>query len=299
MVHAEQALTQVSIIVGLNEEEGTDIVYNFLESVRALEDDIPNEVIIVAPKNKEREKLFRNRYPWVRLIQADKAIPGGYFRNIAVKHARGQFLAFFEDHVIVHAHYLKNLISAFDKGYDIVGGSVANGNPETISSWVQYFCEYHKWLPCQKEGPIDDLPGSNFACTSQALQKLGAFSQERFKLESHFFHKARKNDYTLYFAPEVRTSHFNEKRAMFFSGKRFQYGRLYAARRGFSLPKRLLYTFLSPLIVILEYVRILNHARCHTTYLKKFLFCTPQLILTLFIWMGGECMGYLFGSDAK
>ncbi len=299
MTHNEKSFPLVSIIAGMNEEEGTDIVYQFLESVRLLEDDIPHEVIIVALKKKEREMLFRDQYPWVRFIQAENAIPGGYFRNIAVKHAKGQFLAFFEDHVIIHANYLKKLVSAFDKGSEIVGGSVDNGNPETISSWVQYFCEYHKWLPCLKEGPRDDLPGSNFACARPVLQELGAFSQERFKLESHFFHKARKSGYSLYFAPEVRTSHFNEKRAMFFSRKRFQYGRLYAARRGFSLPRRLLYTLLAPLIAILEYVRIFNHARCHTTFLKNFLLCSPQLLLTLFIWMGGECAGYLFGDDAN
>jgi len=299
MDHAEKTIPLVSIIVGLNEEEGADIVYQFLESVRALEENIPHEVIIVAPKNEEREKLFREKYPWVRLIQAEEAIPGGHFRNIAVKQARGKYLAFFEDHVIVHANYLNNLVSSFDKGYDIVGGSVANGNPEKISSWVQYFCEYHKWLPCLKEGLRNDLPGSNFACTRHFLQELGTFSQERYKLESHFFHKARKKGYTLYFTPDVRTSHFNENRAMFFSRKRFQYGRLYAARRGFILPKRLLYTLLSPLIAILEYTRIFNHARCNKTLVTKFLLCTPQLLLTLFIWMGGECMGYIFGADAK
>jgi glycosyltransferase involved in cell wall biosynthesis len=299
MKHTEEQSPLVSIIVGVNEEEGADIIYRFLESVRALEDDIPAEVILVAIENEERETLLGEQYPWVRLIQAKKSMPGGYFRNIAVKHARGKFLAFFEDHVIVHAEYLKNLASSFVKGYDFVGGSVANGNPETVSSWVQYFCEYHKWLPCLKEGTRDDLPGSNFACTNHALQELGAFSQEKYKLESHFFHNARKKGYTLYFAPDMRTSHFNEKRAMFFSKKRFQYGRLYAARRGFSLLKRLLYALLSPLIASLEYWRIFNHARCSKTYLTKFFQCTPQLLLTLFIWMGGECMGYLFGANAE
>jgi GT2 family glycosyltransferase len=254
---------------------------------------------VVAFKNKQRERLIHERFPWVRLIQSEKMIPGGYFRNIGVRHASGQFLAFFEDHVIVHMHYLQNLVSAFAKGYDIVGGSVTNGNPEKISSWVQYFCEYHKWLPCSKGGLRDDLPGSNFACQRKVLQTLGAFSEERFKLESHFFTKAKKNGFTLYFAPEVRTSHFNERRAMFFSRKRFHYGRLYAARRGFRWPKRLLYISFSPLIAILEYVRIFFHARCNNIYLIKFLLCTPQLLLTLFIWMGGECMGYLFGADVE
>jgi GT2 family glycosyltransferase len=299
MVHAEKITPLVSLIVGVNEEEGVDIVYQFLESVRALEENIPYEVIIVAPKNKERERVFRKEYPWIQLIQAEKTKPGGYFRNIAVKHARGQFLAFFEDHVIVHKHYLRNLIRCLEKGYDFVGGSVTNGNPETISSWVQYFCEYHKWLPCLKKGPRDDLPGSNFACRRHVLQKIGAFSQERFKLESHFFHGARKNGYTLYFSPDVRTSHFNEKRAMHFSRKRFHYGRLYAARRRFSLQRRLLYALFSPLIAILEYGRIFNHARFSKTYVKKFILCTPQLLLTLFIWAGGECLGYIFGADAK
>jgi len=290
---------QVSIIVGVNEEERPELLFNFLESVRGLEDELPHETIVIAQKDTQRERIFQIKYPWVRLIQAEEMVPGGYFRNIGVRHASGKFLAFFEDHVIIHADYLKHLATALERGYDIVGGSVANGNPESMSGWVQYFCEYHKWLPCLKRGLLDDLPGSNFVCRRQVLQKLGAFSEERFKLESHFFTKAKKNGYTLFFEPDIRTSHFNEKRAMFFSKKRFQYGRLYAARRGFSLPKRLLYTCLSPLIAMLEYLRILNHAKCGKTYLKKFFLCTPQLLFTLIIWMGGECMGYLFGADAE
>lgn len=282
----------------MNEEEGAASVFQFLESVDSLGEDIPQETIVVAQKNEHRESLICEKYPWIRLIQAGKAIPGGYFRNIAIKEARGEYLAFFEDHVVVHAEYLKNLVSAFDLGYDIVGGAVANGNPENIPSWVQYFCEYHKWLPGLKEGERDDLPGSNFACRRETMQELGSFSEERFKLESHFFHKARKKGYKLYFAPSVRTSHFNERRAMYFRRKRYQYGRLYAARRGFSLPWRLLYVFLSPLIVFWEYLRIFNHARVSNAYLNKFILCTPQLLLTLLFWMGGECMGYLFGADA-
>lgn len=299
MTQIENSTPQVSLIVGLNEEERPELLYRLLESVRGLGDEIPHETIVVAQKDARRETLFQKKYPWVRLIQAERTIPGGHFRNIGVQQASGKFLAFFEDHVLLHADYLKNLATALDKGYDIVGGSVSNGNPERISSWVQYFCEYHKWLPCLKGGTRNDLPGSNFVCQKQVLQKLGAFSEERFKLESHFFTKAKKNGFTLFFAPDVRTSHFNERRAMFFSRKRFQYGRLYAARRGFSLPKRLLYTCFSPLIAVLEYLRIFNHARHGKTYLKKFFLCSPQLLLTLFIWMGGECTGYLFGADAE
>ena len=130
MARAENALPQISILVGLNEEEGSDIVYQLLDSIRALDDNITYEVVVVSLKNEQREMLFQERYPWIQLIRADTAISGGNFRNIAVKHAKGQFQVFLEDHVIVHMDYLKNLVSAFDKGYDIVGGSVANGNPE-------------------------------------------------------------------------------------------------------------------------------------------------------------------------
>lgn len=298
MARTENALPQISFIIGLNEEEGSDIVYQLLDSIRALNDNITNEVVVVSLKNEPREMLFQERYPWVQLIQADTAISGGNFRNIATKHAKGQFLVFLEDHVIVHMDYLKNLVSAFNKGYDIVGGSVANGNPEKLSSWVQYFCEYHKWLPGLKEGERDDLPGSNFACTKYALSELGSFSEERYKLESHFFLKAKRCGFKLYFSPAIQTSHFNERRAMRFAGKRFRYGRLFAARRGFALSKRLLYILLSPLIAILEYLRIFNHARCKRTYLTKFIFSTPQLLPTLFIWTAGECLGYLFGDNA-
>lgn len=284
---------KVSIIVMANNNAPSDAVFNLLHSFYPQEAGISFEFIVIDEQNEQKAKTYSERFPWVKLIQIERLTRGSHLRNMALQLAQGEIIAFLEDHVTVRHDYLKNLLASFSKGLDIVGGSVINGNGQMLYSWVQYFCEYHKWLPSLKEGEINDLPGCNFAYRSHLLKRLGPFIEGDFKLETLFHEKAKQNGYRLFFDHQLVVKHFDDKKILKLLTYRFQYGRLFAARRGFQVWKRIIYIVFSPLIALFEYTRIFGHARYDRIYLKKFIQCTPLLLLTLFVWMAGESVGYL------
>ena len=288
---------KVSLIAVMTEERGFDSIFDLLHSFYPQEGEIDFEFIVVDERNEKRAKIFDERFPWVKLIQTERLMPIPYLRNIALQHARGEIITFIDDHVVFHNNYLRKLVTSFSKGYDIVGGPVVNGNPATLASWVHYFCEYHKWFPMIQEGEIEDLPGSNFAYHTDLLKELGPFPEGQFGIETQLHKKAREDGNKLYFCHGLRIAHINESKISNFWVRRFKYGRLFAARRGFPTWKRIAYVILSPLIALMEYVRIFNHARHDRTYLKKFIQCTPLLLPSLFIWIAGESFGYLFGVE--
>ena len=286
-------MPKVSIIVLVNNNAPFDAIFNLLHSFFPQEGDISFEFIVIDEQNEQKAKTYSERFPWVKLIQMERLTRGSHLRNMALQQAQGEIIAFLEDHVTVRHDYLKTLLASFSKGYDIVGGPVINGSTQTLCSWVQYFCQYHKWLPIIKEGEIYDLPGSNFAYRSDLLKRLGPFIKGDFKLESLFHEKAKQNGYRLYFDHQLEVKHFEDKKILKLLTYRFQYGQLFASRRGFHVWKRITYIVLSPLIALLEYARIFVHARHDRICLKKFIQCTPLLLVTLFVWMAGECVGYL------
>ena len=290
---------RVSIIVAVTGDRGLDSVFGMLDSFLPQEGGIDFEFLVVDEADEERNEVYRKRFPWVKLIRTEKLKPVPYLRNIALSHARGEIIAFADDHVFFSHDYLISLVGAFSKGYKVVGGPLANANPETLASWVQIFCEYHKWLPGIKEGEVEDLPGSNFSYHRDLLNRLGPFAEGEFGIESNLHNRAKKDGNKLYFCNGHKLSHINEENIRVFWRRRFEYGRLFAARRHFSPAKRVAYVILSPLIAVTEYFRIFGHARHDRTFLRKFVQCTPLLFITLFIWMAGESAGYLGAAGSS
>jgi glycosyltransferase involved in cell wall biosynthesis len=286
---------KVSIIVGVTGKRGRGSVFNLLDSFAAREGGVDFEFLVVDKTDPERERVYREQYPWVKLLTTESPMPESRMRNLALEHSRGEIIAFVEDHVLFPPCYLKNLVEAFSKGHRIVGGPIETANPGDFAGWVQYFSEYNKWLPGVPEGAVDDLPGSNFAYRAGLLKVMGPLAEGRHGTETHFHRRAREKGFELYFCHGVKIRHVNEKNLCRFAIMRFNYGRLFAARRGFGVWKRIAYIFLSPLIAVVEYVRILKNARHDRACLLRLVQCTPLLVPCLFIWMAGECTGYLFG----
>jgi GT2 family glycosyltransferase len=290
---------KVSIIVGITPRKGFDSIFYLLKTILAQKGDIDFECIIVDVVHEQRRKIYRENFPWVKLIQTDTFLYEPALQNIGVKQARGEFIVFLEDHVLLSPYYLKNLVAIISHGYSIIGGPVANGNPGVFTGWLQYFTEYHKWMPGLPDGEIGDLPGCNCAYHAEVLKTLGSFPEAEFGVATHFHKKAKDAGYKLYLCSGLEVEHINDRKIWIIWAERFKYGHLFAARRGFSLWKRILYVIFSPAIALLEYIRIFHHALRSPLYLKKFVQCTPLLLPTLLIWMTGECLGYLFGYEGR
>ena len=187
------------------------------------------------------------------------------------------------------------LREVFKKGYDAVGGSVTNGCPESLGAWLQYFCQYHRWLPQRPAGEIQDLPGCNFSYRASVLKVLGPFLESRFKIESLYNVQAKNKGVRFYYAPDVMAVHYNydAKTVLQFWRFHFLYGLDFASHRGSSFGKSLVYGLGAGFLPWIAYARIYRDVRQDRELLKRFLKMTPILLFTLAIWAAGEMCGYL------
>lgn len=297
--HLNNYNPKVSIIVGVFGLKGIDAIFNALDSFLPQEGDIEFEFIVVDVANEQRERIYRERFPWIKLIKIEKLIHEPHMRNIALQQAQGDIILFTEDHVLFPHNYLKTIVKAFSEGHVIVGGPVLNANPEVFFGWVQYFLEYNKWFPGVRQEIIEDLPGCNYAYHIDLVKKLGPFPEEQIRLDTNFHKIAREKGNKLSYYHDLKIAHINDGKIKNIFIQRFQFGRLFAARRGFAVWKRIAYIILSPVIAILEYIRIINHSRHDRTYLIKLIQTTPLLLPALFIWMAGECVGYITAAGSS
>lgn len=287
---------QVTLITIVTSNRGFDSIFETLDSFYPQEGNVTFEFLVVQQKHQRREEVLRNRYPWVQVIQTNQQRPVPHQRNLALRHAQGEFLVFVDDHIVFPRNYLMNLLAGFSKGYEFIGGPIENANPQTLASWAHYFCEYFKWLPKAPHGMVTDLPGSNFACRATVLSEGGPFPEAGFGLETLLFEEFRRKGARLYSSPDLMIRHRHVEKISEFWPIAFNYGRSFAAQRNFPGWQRIMYALLSPGIAFVLYVRICNQARYERNYFKKFIQCSPLLLPTLLIRAAGEGLGYLFGK---
>jgi hypothetical protein len=299
MEHPQKGKPKVSIIACVVETKGINSIFRTLDSFLPQEGDIDFEFLVVDETPCYREEIYRERFPWIKLIPVERLMPEPYLRNIALKQVQGEIIVFSEDHVIFTRNYLKNLVHAFSKGYKIVGGPVIIADPELFIGWIQYFLEYNKWILRLHDGVVDDLPGCNYAYHITAVKKLEPFTEDDVKLDSFLNKKAKEYGMELYYCHAVKVAHVHETNIITIAVERFKFGWIFAARRDFRVWKRIAYSILSPAIAVFEYCRIFRNVMYDRTCLMKFFQCTPLLLPILLLWMTGECVGYTVGYKNK
>jgi hypothetical protein len=109
----------------------------------------------------------------------------------------------------------------------------------------------------------------------------------------------RAKGYQFYLEPKARSCHLNYELVGASLALRFHGGRLFAANRsrGWSVPRRVLYTLASPLIPLVRLARTLRFAR-RIAPNQPFGRLLPLLVLLLVVDGLGELIGYGFGGGS-
>lgn len=164
----------VSVVIPThNEVERIDgAVRHVLDQVGAP----PFEVIVVDGSTDGTADVVRRNHPTVRLIAHDRPMSAGAARNRGFAAARGAKILCTDADVRVPHDWVARMCEHLDE-VDLVGGSIGNGTPRSLSGTALYLLEFFRLLPDTDATARED---ARFIATANAGYRREAIEGLRF-----------------------------------------------------------------------------------------------------------------------
>jgi glycosyltransferase involved in cell wall biosynthesis len=164
------------------------------------------EVIVVCSGRDGTSAHVGATYPTVRCIQLPHRALPGEARNAGLWAARGEYITFPGSHVWLREGSLQARLDAHDHGWDLVTGSVLNGNT-TDAGWASYFLDHASQHPSQPPGEYHGVPG-HASYVTQDVRDVGGFPEhmragEDTVVNQELYYGSRRT----YFAPDAGFFH--------------------------------------------------------------------------------------------
>ena len=288
---------QLSVVIASYNAEKT--IATCLESLRNQKTDKKFEIIIVDSSTDDTAILVEKRFPAVRLHRFSERKFCGDARNWGVSVATGEIIAFIDADCVASNDWVDKILTAHQSSHLVIGGAIANGNPDSIVGWAAYFCEFSRWIPNTPSAWMADIAGANMSYKRKVFSDLGKFIERTYSSDTDFHWKLEKFGHHPQFVTSIQVFHHNIDTFLKFILHEFDHGKSFAQVRvsgkKFSKLRRLLYAtffFLIPLKLLLE-IGFRNFK--NRIYGIHFLKSLPLLIPGLISWSFGECVGYIGG----
>ncbi|OGK24412.1 hypothetical protein A2954_02875 [Candidatus Roizmanbacteria bacterium RIFCSPLOWO2_01_FULL_37_12] len=141
------------------------------------------EVIILPNEHAQYDLTLLKKYKWLKIIPTGKVIKPAEKRNLGVKTARGDIIAFIDDDAYPRPDWLEQAVKKFDKSISAVCGPGLL--PKNAGNWEKIFDQVitsnlgsgqytYRFIP-QKQRYVDDYPSMNFFVKKNIFQKIGGF----------------------------------------------------------------------------------------------------------------------------
>ncbi len=130
------------VIASYNAEKTIEVCLRSLENQKTAWD---YEIIVVDSSTDDTNKIVEERFPEVNLYRfSERKFPGGA-RNYGISKAKGEIIAFTDTDCIIDKNWINKIIEAHKTypEHPAIGGTVGNGNPESLVGWGAYFCEFN------------------------------------------------------------------------------------------------------------------------------------------------------------
>lgn len=223
----------VSIVVGIRNEE--KFIEECIESLLNL--DYPRdsyEIIIVDGMSTDKTRDIVRRYPVKLLLNERKNVAAA--RNLGVKNAKGELVAFTDGDCKVDPQWLKTLVHEMQEAPDDV---VCVGGPNLIFDTDPVFGRVVGYAQesflgsggsaqsknSTKKHYVSSLPNCNAMYKKSAIQEVGGFD-ERFVVgqDGDLNYRINKKGYRFLYIPEARVLHHRRGTLKSFSIRMFKYG---------------------------------------------------------------------------
>ena len=165
----------VSVVVISRDNER--IIARAVDAVLRQDTTFEFEVILATSGTDGTARIVTERFPRVRVCEIDHPALPGEARNVGLRVARGEYVAFVGAYTELLPGYLEVLAGRLGEGYSMVTGSMRNGT-RTPAGWASYFLDNYGALPARPSRELDQAPG-RAAYARRALVELGGFPEDR------------------------------------------------------------------------------------------------------------------------
>ncbi|MEM2140957.1 glycosyltransferase [Nitrososphaera sp.] len=240
----------------------------------------PNVEILILPDEESK-----NSYPSnVRIIPTGKIKPA-LKRNIGIKQAKGDYIAFLDSDAYPIPEWLDNAIPLFAGGkVGLVGGPSLTPPADELERQASGLILASKIgggglanrYVAGKSMPVDDIPSSNMITTKSVMEKLGGFNADYWPGEDTYFCLQIKRDLgmEILYSPQVVVYH--HRRRVFRSHLQQIWG--YGTHRGY-FAKKFPYNSRRPTYFVPSLFVLFNAAGIMLSFFFPHIFLVPYLAI--------------------
>ena len=263
------------------------------------------EVLIFDLEFDEYPPLAGSDHPVVKIHPVKESLSLGALRAKAVEIARGEVIAFVEDHANVMPGWLETLIRDFQAGYGGVGGVPEPLNPGIGISDAAALMNFSFFYPATEPRTDSILPGHNSAYRRDLLLSFGKLLPTLLTSEALLDSKIVEKGYTLLLDPQVRFLHINEETLSAITASYYYWNQCFGESRAkiyeWSWQRRMAQGLMTPLVPFVRYGKYMlhfwRHDRKNILTLLRYtgLFLYAQSLAAI-----GLAVGCIFGArDAE
>jgi glycosyltransferase involved in cell wall biosynthesis len=276
---------KISVVIPSYNSEKT--IVPCLESIVNQDFRIPFEIIVVDSSVDSTPHIIRKEFPQVTLIHLDQKTDPGTARNIGVKKAKGDIIAFIDSDCVASPEWLSGVSSAHRSEYAAVGGPVINGNPQSIISWAGYLIEFNEWLPGNPKGFVKHIPTCNISYKRRVFELFGGFLTLYPQEDFLYNLKLTEAGERILLEPKIEVTHNHRVRLRHFLNHQIRRG-----KSGFGIRKTI--PIQGAFLVNYPYLALLLLPKRVITITARFLKRRPASVLTFlyslpFVVLGIAC----------
>lgn len=279
----------ISVVVPCYNAEWS--IRNCLQSLLTQDIKHPYEIIVIDSSNDNTAHIIKEEFPTVRLIKLEQQTYPGIGRNIGIREAQGQVIAFIDSDCVAHSRWLNKAFHNIEKGYSVVGGEIKNGDKFSYIGVADHVLTFNEFIPGTKRKEVGSMPSCNFIGKKDALKSVEGFPEDMITGEDTTFNYHLSRKYKLLFDPQVKVIHHGRTTFRKFFRHHYNFGAHSAiARRRTNLPGQIFlnYPWLAFGLPFLRSVRISYRlARDNFLGLLQFIVTYPVIFAGMIVWSYG------------
>lgn len=254
------------------------------------------EIVVVDNSTDGATEIIRERFSGIEIVPS---VPSALIPELwktGIHRSTGDIVAITTAHCVPQKDWLSRILEAHESPVPAIGGAIENDESAGLIGWAIYFCRYSHYMLPFREGFVPEIAGDNASYKRAYIDRCPQVWRNGF-WEPAVHAELKKAGLQLSLIPSIVVYH---KRSFGFWGfmkQRLQHGRQFGGERAcrFSIPKRALYSVLSPAIPLILLVRIARQVLTKRRHRRQLLLSLPILVLFLLAWTLGELIGYLWG----